>query len=121
MARLFADENYSLPTVEVLRQLGHDVATVQERGLGGKSVSDRIVLNLAISEQRAVLTFDRRDYFTLHREGIPHEGIFAYTFDANEAALAQRIHEAIEHSPLLTGQYIRIVKPRPSGRVKGST
>lgn len=30
MARLYADEDFPLPIVEVLRQLGHDVRTVQE-------------------------------------------------------------------------------------------
>ena len=32
MARLYADENFPLPVVEELRQLGHDVLTIQESG-----------------------------------------------------------------------------------------
>lgn len=118
MANLFADENFPFPAVIFLRHLGHDVATVQERGFGGDKISDREILYLATSEQRAVMTFDRRDYYRLHEEGIPHEGIFACTEDRKYDELAQHIHEAIEHSPRLTGQYIRIVKPQQSSSVK---
>jgi hypothetical protein len=32
MARLYADENFPPPVVERLRELGHDVQTVQEAG-----------------------------------------------------------------------------------------
>ena len=32
MARLYADENFSQPAVERLRELGHDVLTVQSAG-----------------------------------------------------------------------------------------
>ena len=34
MARLYADEDFSYPTVEGLRRLGHDVLTAQEAGEG---------------------------------------------------------------------------------------
>ena len=32
MARLYADENFAQPAVERLRELGHDVLTVQDAG-----------------------------------------------------------------------------------------
>jgi predicted nuclease of predicted toxin-antitoxin system len=118
VARLFADENFPLKVVEYLSQLGHDVATVHERGLAGESTSDQVILSIAIREQRAVLTHDRRDYFLFHRDGVQHEGIIACTADQNYRELAQRIHEALDRSPLLTGQYIRIVKPQQSPRTK---
>jgi Domain of unknown function (DUF5615) len=35
LARLFADENFPNPTVERLRQLGHDVLTVANVDMGG--------------------------------------------------------------------------------------
>ena len=35
MARLYADENFSLAVVEELRHLGHDVSTVLERVMCG--------------------------------------------------------------------------------------
>jgi Domain of unknown function (DUF5615) len=30
MARLYADENFPLPVVTVLRRLGHDIVTIQD-------------------------------------------------------------------------------------------
>lgn len=33
MARLYANENFPLPVVEVLRRLGHDVLTAGEAGV----------------------------------------------------------------------------------------
>jgi hypothetical protein len=32
MAKLYSNENFPLPVVEELRQLGHDVLTIQETG-----------------------------------------------------------------------------------------
>ncbi len=40
MARLYADENFSLPVVEQLRQLGHDVLTCQEAGQADQGIPD---------------------------------------------------------------------------------
>ena len=42
MARLYANENFPLPTVEELRRLGHDVLTVRETGQAGKPEDVRI-------------------------------------------------------------------------------
>lgn len=35
MARLYANENFPLPAVEVLKNLGHDVLTMLEAGQAG--------------------------------------------------------------------------------------
>ncbi|HIK45507.1 MAG TPA: DUF5615 family PIN-like protein [Leptolyngbyaceae cyanobacterium M65_K2018_010] len=47
MARLYADEHFPYPVVEFLRQLGHDVLTVQEAGQAGLKVPDDQVLAFA--------------------------------------------------------------------------
>ena len=47
MARLFADENFPNPTVEGLRQLGHDVLTVADVDLAGLGIPDEEVLAFA--------------------------------------------------------------------------
>lgn len=39
MARLYADEDFPLLVVDVLRQLGHDVVSVHEAGRAGLGVS----------------------------------------------------------------------------------
>ncbi len=60
MASLYADEQFPLPVVKLLRTLGHDVLTVQEAGNAG--LPDRDVLAFAVSNNRAVLTQNRRDF-----------------------------------------------------------
>ncbi len=60
MARLFADENFPIPTVEALRRLGHDVTTVAEVDLAGLGIPDADVLAFAHADGRAVLTHNRK-------------------------------------------------------------
>lgn len=77
MARFYADEDFPYPVVEELRRLGHDAVTLQERGLGGLKVPDPAVLALAVAEDRAVLTRNRRDFIRLHAADPAHAGIIA--------------------------------------------
>src|SRR5947209_5509697 len=91
--QLYADEDFPLPAVEELRRLGHDVVTVQEDGRTASPDPD--VLARAQALGRAVLTFNRRDFERLHRQGLPHSGILSATHDADFQALAARIHAAL--------------------------
>ena len=50
MARLYADEDFALPVVQALRDLGHDVVTSQEAGRRGSA--DRQVLADATADNR---------------------------------------------------------------------
>ncbi|MGB7444608.1 MAG: DUF5615 family PIN-like protein, partial [Coleofasciculaceae cyanobacterium] len=58
MASLYADEQFSLAVVKLLRTFGHDIVTVQESGNTG--LSDPDVLLFAVTNERAVLTQNRR-------------------------------------------------------------
>ena len=111
MARFYADENFPYPTVERLRELGHDAVTVLERGYAGLGISDPIVLARAIDEQRAVLTQNRRDFIPLHIANPIHFGIVACTEDLDFASLAQRIHETVISLDELNNQLIRVNRP----------
>ena len=111
MARLYADENFPRPVVEELRRLGHDLLTCQEAGQAGNQVPDEQVLAFAHGSGRTVLTFDRRDYFRLHRRDPGHSGIIASTYDPDFVALAARIHAAIRSQGELAGQLIRVNRP----------
>ena len=62
MARMYANENFPCSVVERLRQLGHDVLTSREAGNADQAIPDDEVLRFAISENRAVLTLNRRDF-----------------------------------------------------------
>ena len=110
-ARLYANENFALPVVEALRRLGHDVLTVQEAGKAEQAVPDEEVLAFARSDERAVLTLNRKHFVRLHREQPQHAGIIVCTFDADFERQAQQIHEALEAQPVLTGQLLRINRP----------
>lgn len=109
MAKLYADENFDYPVVEYLRQFGHDVLTVQEAGQGGQKIPDAAVLAFAISQGRAVLTFDRRDYRRLHRRIFPHCGIIVCKRD-DFAALAARIDQAILSCASLDNQLLNVTR-----------
>jgi hypothetical protein len=108
MARLYSNENFPLPVVEELRELGHDVLTIQETGKAEQSVADEAVLSFAIEEKRAVLTLNRKHFIRLHTG---HAGIIVCTFDPDFIDQAHRIHAAIKSQTPLSGQLIRVNRP----------
>jgi hypothetical protein len=112
VANLYADENFSYPVVERLRQRGHDVLTVQEAGQADQGIDDEDVLSFAITNGRAVVTFNRRHFIRLHSYVRTHEGIIVCTRDDDVDALANRIHQAINSLATLKGQLLRITRPR---------
>lgn len=114
MAKLYANENFPVQTVEELRRLGHDVLTTHESGNSNQGIEDDAVLEFAAVGGRSVITINRKDFIRLHRSGAVHAGIVVCTRDLNYAALAQRIHAAITESGNLTGQLIRVVRGNQS-------
>jgi Domain of unknown function (DUF5615) len=113
MAGLYADEDFDLRVVLQLRTLGHDVLTVQEAGQGNQGIGDADVLAFAISQARALLTFNRRDFIRLHRWTGRHRGILVCTRDSDPSALASRIDREILACPSLQDQLIRIYRSQP--------
>ena len=111
MAQLYADENFDYRVVEHLRMLGHDVLTAQEAGKGGQQIPDNEVLANAITLERAVLTFDRRDFKRLHQSVAAHWGIVACTMDPDPQALARRIDDEITRGGTLKGRITVITRP----------
>jgi hypothetical protein len=90
---LYADEDFAFPVVQQLRNLGHDVVTAQEDGR--TATPDPYILARAHALGRAVLTYNRRDFERLHRQGHAHSGILSVKRDGNFPALAARIHVAL--------------------------
>jgi predicted nuclease of predicted toxin-antitoxin system len=109
--KLYADEQYPDPVVKCLRDLGHDVLTVQEAGKANQGIPDDEVLAFATENERAVVTQNRRDFIRLHRLEPNHAGIIVCSDDRNWDALAQRIDAAVVESESLQGKLIRIVRP----------
>lgn len=108
MARLYADEQFPRKVVELLRDFGHDVLTVQKAGNAG--FSDDNVLAFAVVEKRAVLTLDRRDFKRLHSQKSHHYGIIVCSDDGDRERMAIRINEAISSVETLTYKLIRVYK-----------
>ncbi len=112
MARIYANENFPSEVVEFLRQLGHDVLTTNDAGNSNLAIPDEEVLSFATAENRAVLTFNRKDFFQLHRENQNHAGVIACKGDLEFEKLADRIHEAIEiQGHVLIGLVVRVNRP----------
>jgi hypothetical protein len=114
MARFYADENFPVPVVQVLRQLGHDVLTIGEAGKANLQYSDSAVLQDAAGLDRCVLTLNGKHFRRLHEEGARHAGIILCAYDPDYPGQAQRIAEAVGNVPLLTGQLICVNRPAPA-------
>jgi hypothetical protein len=108
MARIYSNENFPFPVVEELRRLGHDVLTTFESGRAGQRIPDEEVLTYAVGESRAVLTHNRRHFVHLHGKIPQHCGIIVCTVDSDAVALAHRIDAAIQATPELARQLIRV-------------
>ncbi len=106
--RFYSNENFPLPVVEKLRELGHDVLTSAEAGNANKGIPDEEVLRYAMQDQRILLTLNRHDFITLHGRSAVHTGIVVCTFDADFPAQAGRIDAALRAKASLTGQLVRI-------------
>ncbi|MCA9225278.1 MAG: DUF5615 family PIN-like protein [Planctomycetales bacterium] len=111
MARLYANENFARPVVECLRTLGHDVLTVLEAGKAEQAIPDEEVLSFATSEQRCVITFNRKHFKRLHRDQPDHAGIVVCTYDPDFSSLAVRIDKELGIHDSLSGILIQIIRP----------
>jgi len=108
VARLLADENFPLPTVEELRSCGHDVLSLVETELGGQALEDERVVDLATRDGRAVMTFNRRHFVKLHEVlAGKHAGIVVCSVETDFVRLAHRVHAAIGGQSL-AGKLLRI-------------
>lgn len=111
MANLYADEQFPLIVIKLLRDFGHDILTVQEAGKSNQRIPDREVLAFAIINNRAVLTINRSDFIRLHSQQPNHCGIIVCTEDIDRQRLATSINEAIIITKDLTNRLIRVTRP----------
>lgn len=95
MARLYADEDFPYPVVEWLRQSGHDVLTTLEAGRANQGFVDEDQLSFATTQNRAILTRNRRHFERLHRRSSQHGGIISITDDPDFPDQAARIDAAL--------------------------
>jgi hypothetical protein len=111
MARIYSNENFPFPVVEILRSLGHDVLTTLDSGLADKRTSDDDIIAFAVRERRAVLTHNRWCFVKCHARNPAHCGIVVCSLDNNFRALAVRIDEALKEHAEMNGLLLRINRP----------
>jgi predicted nuclease of predicted toxin-antitoxin system len=111
MASFYADEQFPFQVTELLRNLGHDVLTVQEAGNANQRIPDDQVLTFAVGQERSILTVNRIDFIRLHRRDNQHFGIVVCTNNRNWEQFAARIDEAVRAEESLRGKLIRVVRP----------
>jgi hypothetical protein len=75
MARLLADEDFPMPVVNQLQQLGHDVWAVVESDKARSRWPDEEVFHEAQRQQHAILTLNRRHFLGMHRHRPVHSGL----------------------------------------------
>lgn len=117
--RLYSNENFPFPVVEELRRLGYDVLTIQETGRANQELSDEDVLGVAVNDDRALLTLNRKHFIRLHLTSPQHRGIIVCTLDLDFGGQAERIHAALQDFESLDGQLIRVNRP-PKSQVVNS-
>jgi hypothetical protein len=66
MAQLYANENFPLPVVVALRELGHGVLTSYESGKANQAIPDPDVLAFALAQERILVTLNRKHFIGLH-------------------------------------------------------
>jgi len=116
MTRFYSNENFPLDLVKELRRLGYDVLTSYEAGKANQSISDENVLKFAQERERVVITLNREDFITLHKQGKAHSGILICKEDRDYQGQAEKIHEFILNaSQSLKGRLIRIKKQNQKG------
>src|SRR5438876_3145919 len=108
MASLYANENFPLPVLLELRKMGHDVLTTVEAGKANQAIPDEDVLEFARSQNRALLTINRKHFVRLHQSNAVHTGIVVCSLDLNFSAQAQRINESLLAAGNLSGKLIRV-------------
>jgi len=117
MARLFADENIPVSVSNELRKQGHDILTIFEAGMANRRVDDESVLAYATSQQRVLITINRRDFIRLHARNPNHAGIIVCTHDSDFEAQAIRINRLLNDTPMLNGKLLRIITNSPANSV----
>ena len=118
--RLLADENFPLPTVEALRQAGHDVFWVRTDAPG---TADAALLDLAEVDGRILLTLDK-DFWQIaiqRRQPLERSGVILFrvhpAIPQNVTPLVLRTMETDQewggHASVITVDRVLMVRSRP--------
>ena len=112
MLKLYVNENFPIETVQFLRNLGYDILTTHEIGKSNLRIPDEEVLTFAISENRAILTINRKDFIRLHRLNPTHAGIIVCTKNDDFTNFGECIHKLLlQYRENTSNLLLRVYKP----------
>jgi predicted nuclease of predicted toxin-antitoxin system len=95
--KLLANENFPLASVKYLEANGFDIRAI---GIDNPSVLDREVMEMAINENRIILTFDRDHGELIFKHNYqPPEGVIYLRLSEYESDEPGKIIEAILNDP----------------------
>ncbi len=110
-AKLYANENFPVETVQILRKLGFDILTTHEVGKSNLKIPDDEVLAFAIAEKRAIITVNRRDFIRLHHSNPTHFGTIVCTKNDDFEHFAGCIHQTLlQFGADFSNQLIRVYR-----------
>jgi predicted nuclease of predicted toxin-antitoxin system len=105
--KFLADENFPVSSIALLRTRGFDVASIREDSRG---VSDDVVLQRAVSEQRILLTLDRDYGELIFSQGhqAPPAVVYFRTFPSAPDQAAVDLLDLIADGTVLLGMFTTI-------------
>lgn len=93
--RFLVDECVGPTVARWLEQQGHDVVSVYHHSRGA---DDNVLLQMAFSESRILITNDKDFGQIVFREGMPHKGVILFRLvderKANKIAVLERLLQA---------------------------
>lgn len=111
MIKLYANENFPVETVLILKNLGYDILSTHDAGQSNLKIPDEEVLAFAIAEGRAIITVNRKDFKRLHRSNPTHFGIIVCTKNDDFENFAACIHRILlECSEDVSNKLIRVYR-----------
>lgn len=110
MKFLFADEDVYKRLVDDLRNNGADVLTIKDEGLDNTGMEDGAVLELAKVYDRALITFNRKDFIRLHKSGIEHAGIIICKRNTPHQSIVKKIVALVSEEDEFYGRLFRITQ-----------
>ncbi|MGL4502353.1 MAG: DUF5615 family PIN-like protein [Planktothrix sp.] len=111
MIKFYANENFPLEMVKALRNFGYNVLTSYESGRANQKISDDQVLAFAKSEQLIMITLNRDDFITLHRQSKEHNGIIICKDDRDYQGQIEFLHDSLlSQAENFYGRLIRVLK-----------
>ncbi len=109
--QLLANENFPKASVVLLREMGYDVVSIGEDNPG---ITDQSVMDIAESEQRLILTFDR-DYGELiyKHDYKPEAGVLYLRLEQfSPEEPARIVHELLDTLKLETSRRLTVYNGR---------